>query len=426
MTLIEDLRAVGRALCRFSPVVVDVPPATREVLIRRYLRMSLENGRLAPIPFLLLALTVGHEMPLAPRLLVWAALTVVCLIRERQGRRLLRRLDAGDTRPDPFYDLLVVVGSSLWGFGPLLLLGHVSEPNLFVALYAGMVVIALTSIGYLAALPACFTSVAVSVAPVVVCMALVGTRQAAALAVGSLVCGLTLLQRISAAHEVLLGALAAQAQNAVLVEELESYRRALERENASLGSSLRDASHAASRDALTNLYNRRYLVAFAAPLVEAVREHREEVTVCIVDVDHFKRVNDANGHPVGDEVLRFIAVLLGTRLRDFDCLARYGGEEFAIILRRCDIARGRRVAEALRHNVASAEIDTDVGTVAVTISIGVAQWAAGESLDEVVHRADRALYRAKQTGRDRVEIDGNDALRALAASGDTTFPANLH
>ncbi len=427
MTPIEGVWAVGRALRQRSPVVIDVPPGIRELLVRRYLAMSLANGRVAPIPFLLAALTVADEAPLGARLLVWCVFVSICLTREWQGRRLLRRLDAGDARTSLVYDLLVILGTSFWGFGPLLLsLGPVSELNLFSAIYVGLFVIALTSIGYLSALPACYATMVFSVLPLVACLAWHGTRETAVVGVLSFIGGLVLLQRINAAHDILLGALAAEAQNAALVAELQVYRKALERENASLGSSLRDASHAASRDALTNLYNRRYFSAFAEPLVEAVRDHREEVTVCIVDVDHFKRVNDAHGHPVGDEVLRFIAVLLGARLRDFDCLARYGGEEFAIILRRCDIARGRRVAEALRHNVASADIETDVGTVSVTISVGVAQWAAGEVLADVVHRADRALYRAKESGRDRVEIDGSDALRALSAGTDTTFPANLH
>ena len=428
MTPIESMRAVGRALRQRSPVVVDVPPGIRKLLVRRYLAMSLANGRLAPIPFLLASIAVAYEAPLGAWLLVWCVFVAVCLIREWRGRRLLRRLDAGEDRSDPVYNLLVVIGTSFWGFGPLLLsLGPVSEVNFFTSIYIGLFVVALTSIGYLSALPACYTTLVFSVVPLVVCLALHGTRQTAVVGVLSLVGGLVLLQRILAAHDILLGALAAEAQNAALVAELQRYRNALERENATLGSSLRDASHAASRDALTNLYNRRYFAAFAEPLAEAVRAHREEVTICIIDVDHFKRVNDAHGHPVGDEVLRFIAVLLGARLRDFDCLARYGGEEFAIILRRCDIARGRRVAEALRHNVAGADVETDAGTLMVTISVGVAQWASGEVLDEVVQRADRALYRAKESGRDRVEIDGRDALRALSSTGvDSTFPANLH
>jgi diguanylate cyclase (GGDEF)-like protein len=158
-----------------------------------------------------------------------------------------------------------------------------------------------------------------------------------------------------------------------------------------------------------------------------VLDRSEDVTLLIVDIDHFKRVNDVHGHPVGDQVLRAVAQLLGARLRDHDCLARYGGEEFVIVLRRCGVQRGLRVAEALRHNVASAEIDTDDGIVPVTVSIGVAQWGAGEQLDGVIQRADRTLYRAKQSGRDRVEVDADDVLKQLFVNGgDSTLPGALH
>ena len=96
------------------------------------------------------------------------------------------------------------------------------------------------------------------------------------------------------------------------------------------------------------------------------------------------------------------------------------------MLRRCGMQRGRRVAEALRHNVASAEIETGVGIVPVTVSIGVAQWGTGEQFAEVIQRADRTLYRAKNSGRDRVEVDASDLLNPLYVVGDSTLPEQLH
>jgi diguanylate cyclase len=145
----------------------------------------------------------------------------------------------------------------------------------------------------------------------------------------------------------------------------------------------------------------------------------------MIDVDHFKQVNDRYGHPVGDDVLRAVGALLGARLRDGDCLARIGGEEFMAVLRDCDVGRGRRVAESLRHNVAASHIRTGAGDVPITVSLGVAQWAAGESFDEVVERADRALYEAKNGGRDRVEIDRADAMR-LTSGFDFLPSGPLH
>jgi diguanylate cyclase len=246
------------------------------------------------------------------------------------------------------------------------------------------------------------------------------------MALGAVMFGAALQSRLRVSHRTLLEALAAQRENAILLEELDGYRRQLEHENAVLGDSLRDASQAANRDALTGLYNRRYLAAFAQPLAGLVLDGQEAVTICLIDVDHFKRINDSWGHLVGDRVLRAMAQLLTSRLRDVDCLVRYGGEEFVAVLRRCDVHRGRRVAESLRHNVATAEVVAAEGVVPVTVSIGVAQWAPGEQLDEVIRRADRTLYAAKLAGRDRVEVDANDVMRYQpGASVDSTLPPGM-
>jgi diguanylate cyclase (GGDEF)-like protein len=96
------------------------------------------------------------------------------------------------------------------------------------------------------------------------------------------------------------------------------------------------------------------------------------------------------------------------------------------VLRNSDVNRGRRVAESLRHNVAASQIGTDAGEVPVTVSLGVAQWAAGEGFDELVERADRALYEAKHGGRDRVEVDRSDAGRLALAPAEPVPPGHLH
>ncbi len=426
MSLKQDFRSVWIALRQLSPVVVDVPAGVRRVLLQRYMEMSMRNGRLSLISFGILLFGLAYEAPLFPRLAAWALLAAIFGVRVWRVRRMQATFDAAEPRSDRTYDLLLLVASSFWGIAPIVLQGHISPFNLFAVMYAAFVAIALLTITYLAALPASLVLVSASIIPLVACMALQGSMVLVVLAAGTLMCTVALLMRVNSGHGTLLQALASELQNAALVQELQGYRHRLESENASLGSSLRDASHAASRDPLTGLYNRRYLAAFAAPLAETVRMHREDITVCVVDVDHFKRVNDHHGHPVGDEVLKAVANLLGTRLRDGDCLARYGGEEFVTVLRRCDVNRARRVAESLRHNVAGVEIDTDAGPVNATVSVGVAQWAAGESFDEVIHRADRALYQAKRSGRDRVEVDASDALRLLSVPQDSTLPGQLH
>ena len=427
MSLKHDLQAVWTALRQGSPVVVHVPPDIRRVLLQRYMEMSMQNGRLSLVSFGILLFGLAYEAPLLPRLIAWGVLGAIYLVRVWRVRRLAQRADPSAPRSDRLYDVLLLVASSVWGVAPLLLQTSISSFNLFCAMYAAFVATALLAITYIAALPASLVLVGASVAPLIAFMLMQNSLVLAALAVGTLICALAMLMRVNSAHGTLLQALAAERQNAVLVQELQTYRRALETENATLDSSLRAAASAANRDSLTGLFNRRHVTAFCEPLGEAVNAGREPVTLCMIDVDHFKQVNDRYGHPVGDEVLRAVGELLGARLREGDCLARIGGEEFMIVLRHCDASRGRRVAESVRHNVAASEIRTRAGEVPITVSVGVAQWGPGERLDDVIRRADHTLYGAKQSGRDRVEVHADDAVSlSYLAGGDSTVPGQLH
>lgn len=426
MSLKQDLASVGAALRRLSPVVVDVPPAVRFVLLQRYMEMSSRNGRLSLASFGILMFGLAYEAPLLPRIVAWAVLAGVYAVRVWRSRRMLARLDAADPHSDHLYDALVVLASSVWGVAPIALHGWLTPLSQYGVVYAAFVATALLAITYVAALPASVVMVAASALPLVGFMAWEGPGVMVVLAFGTLLCTVALQLRVFSIHETLLQALAAERQNAALVQELQQYRRTLETENATLDSSLRAAASAANRDPLTGLFNRRHITAFAESLAAPVREGREAVTLFMIDVDHFKHVNDRHGHPVGDEVLRAIGALLGARLREGDCLARIGGEEFMIVLRQCDARRGRRIAESVRHNVAASHIRTAAGDVPVTVSLGVAQWAADESFEAVTLRADRALYDAKHSGRDRVEIDGDDAPRVSTTPMDFLPSGPIH
>ena len=426
MSFTQDLRSVWAALRRGSPVVVDVPPEIRFVLLQRYMDMSMRNGRLSLASFVILLFGLAMEAPLLPRIVAWIVLAAVFGARVVLARRMLRRLDPADPRSDRFYDALVLLASSVWGLAPIALHGSVSQLSQYCITYAAFVATALLAITYIAALPASVLMVSACVLPLIGFMALQGPTVMVVLAFGTLVCAVALQLRVFAVHGTLLQALAAERQNAALVQELQSYRRTLETENATLDSSLRAAALAANRDPLTGLFNRRHILAFAESLAERVRSGAEEVTLCMIDVDHFKQVNDRHGHPVGDEVLRAVGALLGARLREGDCLARIGGEEFMIVLRQCGASRGRRAAESVRHNVAASQIRTAAGEVPITVSMGVAQWAPEENFEAVVERADRALYDAKHSGRDRVEIDGNDARRMSTIPMDLLPTGPIH
>jgi diguanylate cyclase (GGDEF)-like protein len=426
MSLSQDLRSVARALGRLSPVVLDVSPAIRAVLLQRYMDMSMRNGRLSLFSFGLLLFGIAYEAPLGPRIAAWATLAVVYGVRVWRVARWRRLLDAADPRSDRVYDALLLVASSIWGVAPFVLQPWVSAINLYCILYAASLATALLAITYIAALPAGIVLVAASTLPLIAFLALQGSFVLGALAFGTLLCTFALLQRVASSHSTLLQALEAERQNALLVEELQSYRVTLESENATLDSSLRAAARAANRDPLTGLFNRRHIAGFAQGLSETVLAGQERVTLCMIDVDHFKLVNDRHGHPVGDEVLKAVAALLQARLRDGDCLARIGGEEFLAVLRHCDLSRARRVAESVRHNVAASQIRTAAGEVPITVSLGLAEWAVNESFEQVLERADRALYDAKHSGRDRVEIDFADRAGLSTMPVDITPTGPLH
>jgi len=163
----------------------------------------------------------------------------------------------------------------------------------------------------------------------------------------------------------------------------------------------RAAEARASTDALTGLPNRRYFDEFCALLARR-RRADDAVGILMVDIDHFKKVNDRYGHDVGDEVLRAVAGAIGGAVREGDVPARFGGEEFAIILRNPSERVAVEVGERVRAAVAGIDL-AGTGVPGVSVSVGVAvQASPDESITDLLAEADRALYRAKRAGRDRV------------------------
>jgi diguanylate cyclase (GGDEF)-like protein len=149
-------------------------------------------------------------------------------------------------------------------------------------------------------------------------------------------------------------------------------------------------------DPLTGLANRRAILTLLSGMISGARRHGRPLSVAMVDLDHFKRVNDEFGHQAGDAVLVGAVRAMRRRLRQEDQLGRMGGEEFLVLLPDTGMAAARRVADALRRQVALAG-----GPVPVTASLGLATWE-GEAPDELLRRADEALYAAKRSGRNRV------------------------
>lgn len=166
----------------------------------------------------------------------------------------------------------------------------------------------------------------------------------------------------------------------------------------------------ASTDPLTGLLNRRRFMELAVAEHLRAGRHQRPLSLLLVDLDHFKRVNDQYGHRMGDAVLRTAAAILSGAIRGSDLAARFGGEELILLLPETDLTGAAGMAERLRQGFAAGITSLDGTDVRVTASLGVAAWRGpGESLDALIHRADQALYAAKHAGRDRVMIAAGTA-----------------
>lgn len=197
------------------------------------------------------------------------------------------------------------------------------------------------------------------------------------------------------------------------------------------------------KDPLTGLGNRRHFRTVLERSIEVVARSGEAVLLLLLDIDHFKKINDTHGHLVGDHVLQAVARCLAACVRPMDTVARYGGEEFAMILPSCRPAYGRAVAERIRRTIESLSIAASPQlSLQITISIGGAyapEWVRSTA-DLWIERADTQLYRAKTDGRNQVYIDQPQEISVSAeekgllfghlsaehdeASGDAPEPAD--
>jgi diguanylate cyclase (GGDEF)-like protein len=160
----------------------------------------------------------------------------------------------------------------------------------------------------------------------------------------------------------------------------------------------------AAHDPLTAIWNRGAIVDLLVREVSRSQRESRPLAVALADIDHFKAINDTHGHTIGDAVLREIADRLGAGVRSAEVVGRYGGDEFLIVLYPCVPREARAVMERLRRHVASRPVHTRVGAIPTTVSLGAAVADGETDPDWIVQAADRALYRAKQLGRNRVEV----------------------
>ena len=172
----------------------------------------------------------------------------------------------------------------------------------------------------------------------------------------------------------------------------------------------------ASRDGLTSLWNRKAIFEILDRELLRAERDREPVGLIMIDVDHFKAINDSRGHAAGDAVLRIIASGIASMVRPYDSVGRYGGEEFLIVAPGCGLAEAVELAERVRSHVAGCSIVVGGSSVTVSLSLGVATGQTGSEAEKLLHAADTAMYQAKNAGRNRVAPSVSRAAGAVQSS----------
>jgi len=179
--------------------------------------------------------------------------------------------------------------------------------------------------------------------------------------------------------------------------------RIIEMQNALLASQQR-LQFEATHDALTRLWNRAGIMELLRKDLSRASRLGDPLTVCLSDLDFFKKINDTYGHLAGDQVLRVAGERMANSLRPYDSVGRYGGEEFLVVLPGCTAQATLQIGERLRKALSEQPIFSAGNIIQATMSLGVCEWQSGMELNDLLHYADLALYRAKELGRNRVEL----------------------
>jgi len=192
----------------------------------------------------------------------------------------------------------------------------------------------------------------------------------------------------------------------ILAGEMQILRNELLERNRGLREAMERLQDMALKDDLTGLHNRRFVMEALARQKAMADRGQQNFTLCYADLDHFKLINDRFGHAVGDAALRQFAKLAESVVRNIDYVARFGGEEFLLVLVDADATTATRVARRLADHTRNMTVPGADLDFAITVSVGIASYHCGERVDDVISRADRALYDAKHAGRDRVMLAG--------------------
>ncbi|MEK6777307.1 MAG: diguanylate cyclase [bacterium] len=178
-------------------------------------------------------------------------------------------------------------------------------------------------------------------------------------------------------------------------------------------------THLSITDALTQVYNRRYLMKMMLNEISRSKRYRSDLSFLLLDIDNFKALNDTYGHQAGDQILIDICIRIGKTIRSTDILSRYGGEEFAVLLPQVPLTGAEKVAEKIRKEVAENPFQINEDKINVSLSCGISCFLEEkvDTIDTVIMEADRALYESKKNGKNRVTIS-KDCLESISVHED--------
>jgi diguanylate cyclase (GGDEF)-like protein len=211
----------------------------------------------------------------------------------------------------------------------------------------------------------------------------------------------------------------------LLAYQLHKIRNALRRRKNELEEALQRIQVLATRDELTGLVNRRHMGELVAAQIARMERGGEGFCLCLLDIDHFKSINDTHGHGVGDEVLQVFARKLLISVRDTDVVARWGGEEFLLMLPHADAHSARLSVERARQEMARTCVSEALPELRVSFSAGLTAYRSGEPLQAAIERADHALYAAKAGGRNRSLLDTDVPPSAVASPRQPAAPVSV-
>lgn len=197
---------------------------------------------------------------------------------------------------------------------------------------------------------------------------------------------------------------------ALMASSVTVLRKRLKSKNAQLTAAMQRIRMLATHDEVTGCYNRHYIMDLLERHAASARRTGTHFCLCLIDIDHFKHVNDAYGHAAGDHVLMRVAGIAQEGLRNADCFARYGGEEFLLLLAGTQLEDAQACAERIRARIADSLMRHDGEEFCVTVSLGVAQYQASETVKHAIERADKALYRAKNGGRNQCAVAAAESV----------------